>query len=237
MNRRPKYYAGIDEVVMALHKADPELPIETIYMLLQAMDLPPSEWSMTIHDGAELGAHLDTERGYGLGEEELTFFGLGGVVSLCWKGVVHTTRTEFGATVHRSEVYPRAKMRKANLRAELMAVCRKYGVTLNEGGNILTFASMELEAEYTDDQLKEAFDLVQPVDNWKNPIDCRVYLSEGERELVSKAITHYTGGLAEFLPLLINKGQVRVRRQRLIDDGPQSLYRVIAPGYYMSVGA
>jgi len=123
-------------------------------------------------------------------------------------------------------------------RADLEAVCRKHGTFINSGTFVAAYM-LENEPEYTQEQLTEAFKLVQDTGHWKNPIDCKVYLSEREVDLVGKAVVHFAGCPAHFKTLAVNKGQVRVRRKRLLadDDTPQLLYRVTAPGYYMSVGA
>jgi len=238
MNRilqKAKRFGNIDSLVWHLEAKDPTLPIESIYMLLQALDLPESEWSYTVYDDTEVS--LDREAGYGLGEEQLQFFGLGGLVEVQWTGVSTKREEKANLTVISSTIHDRRKASDERFKQELIAVCRRFGKTCQSGSNVLMFASWDLEAEYTDEQLKEAFELVQAKDHWKNPIDCYVYLSEGERELVSKAVSHYTGGLPEFERVTVNKGPVRVRRRRLIDDGAQYLYRVTAPGYYVCIGA
>lgn len=225
--RKPRRYRSLESVVEALHKADPDLPIESVYMLLQALDLPTSEWSMAVYNDQDLGEHLETEAGYGIGEEQLTLYGLGGVISIAWRGVVtHTIQHSANFSETKSDVHPRADARKASLKAELIAVCRKYGVTLNEGGNVLSFTSMDVEADYTQEQLEAAFKLVQPPGNWKNPIQARVLLDDAGVELTRQAIVHFTGGGAiDFVPA--NRPTVNGK----------TLYTVTAPGYYVVIGA
>lgn len=101
---------------------------------------------------------------------------------------------------------------------EATELCKKHGISMQAGANALQFA---IPPKYTQEQLEAAFKLVQPAENWKYPINARVYLDGAGVEVVGEAITHFTGSLAEFVPV---PGVEKVNGK--------TLYRVIAPGYY-----
>lgn len=106
---------------------------------------------------------------------------------------------------------------------EAIELCKKHGICMQAGANALQFA---IPPEYTQEQLEAAFKLVQPAENWKNPINAQVYLDDAEKEVIGEAVIYFTGGLAEFVP---------VPRAKKVNG--KTRYRVIAPGYYRSVGA
>ncbi len=76
----------------------------------------------------------------------------------------------------------------------------------------------DLYGGYTREQLTEAFDLVQPPDNWKNPIDASVPVGT-DLKVLDAAVTFFTGSTTEFFPQ------------------PDGSTRVIAEGYYASIGS
>lgn len=74
---------------------------------------------------------------------------------------------------------------------------------------------------FTQEELSEAFQQVMPQDGWKNPIDCRLgILTDTERRAIDTAITHFTGGVAEWTR-----------------DGDDGDWIVTAPGYYACIGS
>lgn len=74
--------------------------------------------------------------------------------------------------------------------------------------------------EYTQDELRAAFDRVACTKNWKNRINRIVTIADAaERDLISKAIIHFTGSVPEFV------------------EQPSGKVRVIADGYYAAIGA
>jgi len=73
--------------------------------------------------------------------------------------------------------------------------------------------------EYTDEQLDAAFKRVANSKNWKNRINRIVVADDAERDLIARAVIHYTGSVADF-----------------IEVGPNK-YRVIANGYYAAIGS
>lgn len=81
------------------------------------------------------------------------------------------------------------------------AVCR---LNLSRGG-------------YTQDQLKNAFTLVESQENWKYPIDAEI--PANDRHIVATAIEFFAGGQATFTAA--GEGRLRVK----------------APGYYALIGA
>lgn len=70
---------------------------------------------------------------------------------------------------------------------------------------------------YTQDQLKNAFTMVENRDNWKHPIDAEI--PEIDRHIVATAIEFFAGGKAKFTAA--GEGRLRVK----------------APGYYALIGA
>ena len=70
--------------------------------------------------------------------------------------------------------------------------------------------------QYTDEELGAAFDRVKNSKNWKNPIN-RLISNDEDRELITKAIIHYTGSCPEFIE---QNGKTRV----------------ISIGYYNAIG-
>jgi chromosome condensin MukBEF MukE localization factor len=74
--------------------------------------------------------------------------------------------------------------------------------------------------EYTQEQLQAAFNKVANSKNWKNRINRIVTVADdSERDLIARAVIHFTGSVADFIELGDNK------------------YRVIADGYYAAIGA
>jgi hypothetical protein len=63
-------------------------------------------------------------------------------------------------------------------------------------------------------ELKAAFDLVAPRDNWKMPIDCTLLRSQVDRKLIIDAVHHYTGSTPTF------------------HDVDAEWMRITAPGYW-----
>lgn len=74
---------------------------------------------------------------------------------------------------------------------------------------------------YTEEALKEAFELVAPKPNWKLPIDATLpsITSIKKRNLIAFAVMFFTGSTATW------------------SKTPGGKIRVTAPGYYASVGA
>ena len=74
--------------------------------------------------------------------------------------------------------------------------------------------------QYTQEQLSAAFDRVANSKNWKNRINSVITIADdAERQLIAKAVIHFTGSVADFVEQGNNK------------------YRVIADGYYASIGS
>jgi hypothetical protein len=73
-------------------------------------------------------------------------------------------------------------------------------------------------AGFTKNELMDAFDLVKPKANWKEPIDA--IITEDKQEVVDSAIAFFTGGGADYCHVK-SVGQMRVT----------------APGYYVMIGA
>jgi len=75
-------------------------------------------------------------------------------------------------------------------------------------------------AQYTQEQMHQAFENVQDKTNWKNPIDC-IIDDPGEENLecLRDAIIHFTGSIARINS--VDEGKVRVQ----------------ANGYYLAIGA
>jgi hypothetical protein len=69
---------------------------------------------------------------------------------------------------------------------------------------------------YTAKELDAAFSLVADEDDWRLPV-CKVVPADADRELISAAVRHFTGGAAEF------KSQ------------PDGAVLVTADGYYLSL--
>lgn len=118
---------------------------------------------------------------------------------------------------------PEGDRKREQFRVEIRALCNKYQITMQEAANTLQFM---VPPRYTQEELDAAFKLVQPKPNWKDPIDAVAYLDDAGISLVGEAVTHFTGSMAEFVPI-----RNRVKR------GNKSAYRVIASGYYNCVGA
>lgn len=80
-------------------------------------------------------------------------------------------------------------------------------------------------------ELDEAFKKVQPKDNWKNPINAEVVV-EGDEEIamIREAVIFFTGSVPSFKALR----PVRPIRGK---DGGAMLYKVVAAGYYVAIGA
>lgn len=75
-------------------------------------------------------------------------------------------------------------------------------------------------------ELRQAFDRVADLSNWKNRIDATVYADRVELEMIREAVVFFTGSVAHFA--------------RLGDALPGSAhrpYRVRAAGYYATIGA
>lgn len=70
-------------------------------------------------------------------------------------------------------------------------------------------------------ELKAAFDLVAPKDNWKMPIDITLHATDAEVAVIKEAITFYTGSVATVTALMGAIGWVRIT----------------AAGYYVAIGA
>ena len=69
-------------------------------------------------------------------------------------------------------------------------------------------------------ELHEAFELVQNRENWKAPIDATVTAAtKRERDVIGRAVTFFTGSVAQFELVGFNR------------------FRVRAAGYYAAVGA
>lgn len=73
-------------------------------------------------------------------------------------------------------------------------------------------------AGFTKNELMDAFDLVKPQGNWKEPIDA--IIPEEKQEIVDSAIGFFTGGGADYCRVT-QLGQLRVT----------------APGYFIMIGA
>jgi hypothetical protein len=85
-----------------------------------------------------------------------------------------------------------------------------------DGAELVLKGSTISEA-FTQEQLREAFDLVAPKPNWKAEIDA--VIPREKRDVVAAAIEHFTGSEAEFQCA-----------------GDEHL-RVTADGYFRAVGA
>ena len=74
--------------------------------------------------------------------------------------------------------------------------------------------------KYSDEQMKQAFDLVKDKEHWKNPIKVTLPFTTSEEtlDIIFEAVVYYTGSMAEIYK--VKKG-----------------YRVEAIGYFMAVGA
>jgi hypothetical protein len=71
---------------------------------------------------------------------------------------------------------------------------------------------------YTDDELRDAFELVRPAENWKLPIDATV--PEGtDTDVILAAVCYFTGGPAFF------------------EANGDGTIHVTGAGYYAQVGA
>jgi hypothetical protein len=70
---------------------------------------------------------------------------------------------------------------------------------------------------YTEDQLREAFNLVKNPENWKERID-KVVPADADLHLIDCAVTFYTGGSIEYQP---------------VTGG----HRVTSGGYYANIGS
>lgn len=68
-------------------------------------------------------------------------------------------------------------------------------------------------------ELSQAFDLVANRDNWKMPIDATVWLDDWQKACVHEAVIFFTGSIPRFHWL-----------------APRQ-YRVVAAGYYATIGA
>lgn len=80
---------------------------------------------------------------------------------------------------------------------------------------------------YTQEQLLAAFKRVENSKNWKNRINRVVTVeSDDELDLITSAVIHFTGSVPEFV-----ETEFRWR-----EDGKKR-YRVIAAGYYATIGA
>jgi hypothetical protein len=75
-------------------------------------------------------------------------------------------------------------------------------------------------------ELSAAFDKVRNPEHWKRPIDANVELGDEEIALVQEAIVFFTGSQATLYPLL-GTGSAPGRCR----------YRVVADGYFMTIGA
>lgn len=62
--------------------------------------------------------------------------------------------------------------------------------------------------DYTQEQLKKAFEKVQDSEHWKNPIDA--YCRLEDKGIIAKAIAHFTGTEAHF-DATFAKGWLRVQ--------------------------
>jgi hypothetical protein len=76
---------------------------------------------------------------------------------------------------------------------------------------------MEKEMAYTQDQLSEAFESVQPSTHWKDRIN-KVIPKDSDTALITEAVIHFTGSVPNFTP---TKKGIRVR----------------AAGYWETIGA
>lgn len=81
---------------------------------------------------------------------------------------------------------------------------------------------MALFGSYTDQQLRDAWELVKPAPNWKMPIDANVP-SATDLSAVSAAVAYFTGGVPKFTPKFTGM--------------EITSYQVTAPGYYQCIGA
>lgn len=78
--------------------------------------------------------------------------------------------------------------------------------------------NMLTKPEYTQEQLKEAFDTVCSKQHWKLPIDTTI--ENADLNLIEYAIIHFTGSVPTFTPIM-----------------GTAVVRVQADGYYIAVGA
>jgi len=78
--------------------------------------------------------------------------------------------------------------------------------------------------EVTRGELSKFFELVVPRDNWKNPINAIVDLRDRDLYMIREAVIFFTGSVPQFIPCLGAKM-------------PKCRYRVIAAGYYRTIGA
>lgn len=80
-------------------------------------------------------------------------------------------------------------------------------------------------------ELAAAFDKVKPAKHWKYPINAEVVIeNDGEMAMISEAVVFFTGSVPEFIP-------VRVARPIKGNDPGAMVYRVVAAGYFATIGA
>lgn len=80
--------------------------------------------------------------------------------------------------------------------------------------------------------LEDAFNLVCDKDHWKNPIDCKVQLTDDQVCMIADAVTFFAGCVPTFKHLPPH-GNVQFNNGGV----PERLYQVTAEGYYKAVGA
>jgi len=82
--------------------------------------------------------------------------------------------------------------------------------------------------KFTRGELSAVFNKVADSQNWKNPIDAIVTLSDREQAAVAWAVEFFTGSRASLETL----GTFPAH-----DGGTYTKYRVTAAGYYKTIGA
>jgi hypothetical protein len=105
---------------------------------------------------------------------------------------------------------------------EVSAMVNDLNARLNEEASQIV--AVVNDRPVTRAELRIAFRLVENLDHWKNPISKVVDLNDDEKALVAEAITFYTGSVASFHLV----GIERANRRR---------YHVKAAGDYAAIGA
>lgn len=103
-----------------------------------------------------------------------------------------------------------------------MLVDEKHGIYLKnlsfeDASEGAPFANQKVDGEYTQADLKFAFTKVQNKDHWKKPIDAIIKMEE--QDITERAIIFYTSSIPSFTPKA------------------GGMLRVIADGYYLTIGA